>query len=104
MIDHIMESHYSDDLLKATNLHHRCGMSRSALHYKLKKLAGLPTSKYLTSFRIKKSKYLLTGTQDPIKVIAYQVGFKDPNYFSRVFKNETGIAPGIFRKNKQNEQ
>lgn len=98
----VTESHYQDDSLKATNLHHKLRMSRSTLHYKLKKHTGLSTAGYLVKFRIKKAIPILVGTSESIKVIAFQVGFKDPNYFSRVFKQETGVAPRQYRINQQN--
>jgi AraC-like DNA-binding protein len=29
--------------------------------------------------------------------VAYQVGFESPNYFTRVFHQEFGLSPSIFR-------
>jgi two-component system, response regulator YesN len=88
---------YHDESLKATNLHHHLQMSRSALHYKLKKYTGLSTARYLSRFRVEKASQFLIESTDPVKVIAYQVGFRDPNYFSRVFKLETGYSPRDYR-------
>ncbi|MDT7831767.1 AraC family transcriptional regulator [Flavobacteriaceae bacterium S356] len=36
-------------------------------------------------------------TNLPIKVIAYEEGYNDPLYFSRVFKKYCGISPKEFR-------
>jgi len=37
-------------------------------------------------------------TSKPIKQIAYETGFGDPYYFSRLFKQYEGLSPMIFRK------
>jgi two-component system response regulator YesN len=103
-INQIIEANYHDDSLKASNLHSHLQMSRSSLHYKLKKHLRLSTAQYLSHFRINKAKILLSQTNESIKMIAFQVGFKDPNYFCRVFKKETGLAPREFRRISQNEQ
>lgn len=52
---------------------------------------------YVTDVRIEKSKKLLLNTKLSLKEISYEVGYKDPNYFSRVFKKRTNISPTHFR-------
>ena len=39
---------------------------------------------------------MLHDTNVQIKEVAFSVGFKDPLYFSRVFKEETGFAPSEY--------
>jgi two-component system, response regulator YesN len=53
---------------------------------------------YLTQKRIELSKSLLTSTEKTFKEICFEVGYHDPNYFSRVFKKITGMTPSEFRK------
>lgn len=48
---------------------------------------------------ILESKRLLTHSNASIKEISYALGFKDPSYFSKVFKNMTGISPNQFKEN-----
>lgn len=52
---------------------------------------------YVTNVRIEKSKELLLNTNLSLKEISYEVGYKDPNYFSRVFKKWTNLSPRQFR-------
>ncbi len=52
---------------------------------------------YLTNIRIEKAKQLLiTGMN--IKQISLEVGYKDSNYFSRIFKKCVGVTPTEFRE------
>lgn len=53
---------------------------------------------YLKKVRIGKAQSLLMNTGKSIAEVAYAVGYKDPNYFSRVFKRLTGKAPHQYRK------
>ncbi|MBD3921284.1 AraC family transcriptional regulator [Paenibacillus sp. PR3] len=52
---------------------------------------------YLTSLRIKRAKQLIEEDSLSLKEICYEVGYKDPNYFSRVFKKVTGVTPSDYR-------
>jgi len=58
---------------------------------------GLSPWDYLNRFRVNQAKELFRRTQDNVKCIAGQVGFKDPKYFSRVFSKLTGLSPREFR-------
>ena len=53
---------------------------------------------YLTKIRIKKAKKMLRNSSYIIKKISKDVGYNDPNYFSRVFKKYTGESPSKYRK------
>ena len=53
---------------------------------------------YLTNIRIQRAKELLQSTNAKIKQIGEAVGYSNIYYFSRVFKNKTGITPVLYRK------
>jgi len=48
-------------------------------------------------FLIDEAKNLLLGTENTIAETAYQLGFENPPYFSRLFKKEVGLTPLEFR-------
>lgn len=52
---------------------------------------------FLKKFRISHAKRLLKGTDKKIYEIAQDVGYADPKYFNRVFKEEEGVSPGDYR-------
>lgn len=55
-------------------------------------------STFIKEFRISHAKRLLKGTNLKIYEIAQKVGYQDPKYFNRVFKEVQGISPGEFRE------
>ena len=63
-----------------------------------KEISGENFSTYLNSIRIEKAKRLLVETAIPIKQIVPMTGFKDYNYFNRVFKNMVKTPPATFRQ------
>lgn len=66
---------------------------------KLKEQTNFSPLIFLNNYRIEKSLYLLQHTDKKIKDIANELGFSDPNYFCKVFRQFTNLSPGEFRKN-----
>ncbi|GAA5032144.1 hypothetical protein GCM10011506_24400 [Marivirga lumbricoides] len=69
------------------------GMSRMQLHRKLKALTGLSTSEFIRSQRMKLAECLLKTKGITVAEVAYAVGFNDPSYFSKCFKETYGRTP-----------
>lgn len=59
---------------------------------------GVRPSQYIQTRRMEKAQLLLSTTSGPIKAIAQEVGFADPNYFHKTFKTSVGITPTSFRR------
>lgn len=53
---------------------------------------------YLTAIRIRRAMELLKTTNIKITEIAFEVGYKEPHYFSQLFKKVTGKSPKSFRE------
>ncbi len=67
-------------------------ISKSYLSLLFKQETGINFSEYLTSYRIEQSKKLIETTNCKVYEIADQVGFDNPYYFSRVFKDRVGLS------------
>jgi signal transduction histidine kinase/DNA-binding response OmpR family regulator len=68
-------------------------ISRVQLFKKVKSLTGLPPADLLRTIRLEKAMHLLkTGTGN-VSEVAYQVGFDNPNYFSKAFRKHFGMTP-----------
>ena len=52
---------------------------------------------FLNRIRVEKASALLTGTHLSLNKIGRSCGFEDQSWFSKTFKNYTGISPGKFR-------
>ena len=94
----IIEEHLTDSNFSPQVFSRQLGMSYSVLHRKLAALVGLSPSLFIRAIRLQHAKDLLLSSSDSsITEIAYQVGFNDPKFFSRVFSKKFGISPSKFR-------
>lgn len=75
-------------------------LSKSYFCRIIKDELGCTFTEYVNRLRIERSKILLRSTGIPISEIAYAVGFDDQSYFTRIFKKQTGIAPGKYREQR----
>ncbi|MBO4290940.1 MAG: response regulator [Lachnospiraceae bacterium] len=63
-----------------------------------KEATGENFIEYLTNLRIEKAKELLLETEYSVKEICLQVGYSEPNYFSRSFKKNVGVTPTEYKE------
>lgn len=68
-------------------------ISESQIYRKIKAITGKSTAVYIRSIRLQYAKDLLINTDKTVSEVAYDVGFNDPSWFSRTFKDEFGISP-----------
>jgi AraC-like DNA-binding protein len=99
-----LEEHYADSNLKIEDLVAQSSMSRTSYYNELKSLTGLSPKEFISDFRLKKALMYLDKSNNTIAEIAYNTGFNDPVYFTRIFKSKTGITPSKYRENKNKEE
>lgn len=88
---------HPDRNLSLTALSQRFRMNSSYLSRLFHQETGLPVSAYIIAQRIECAKKLLSATNLKVNDIARRVGFDNPNYFARVFKEKTGLLPTEYR-------
>ena len=91
----LLDAHYSGSETTA-ELAELCNMSVTTFRRMFTKLFAMPPMEYKTNKRILRAKDLLLSGQYSISEAAHEVGFTDPNYFTRVFKAREGISPSEF--------
>lgn len=72
-------------------------ISSTGLYQLFQKAFGCGAARIIQEERIKKAQKLLLDTKLSISDVAAQVGILDTNYFTRLFKAQTGITPKNFR-------
>ena len=77
-----------------------CGMSVAWFIRSFKEHMGVTPQKYITGIRISKAKDLLQIPSLNISEVASLTGYQNPLYFSRIFKQSTGLSPLEYKKRK----
>lgn len=77
-----------------------CNLSTSYFTHLFTKVTGFSPMEYKQLQRINIAKNLLTTTTLSVKEISSVIGFKDPLYFGRCFKQSTGQTPSSYRAKK----
>ncbi len=97
-LDLYLKQHYMEKLSLAS-ISEALHIGRTKLCALAKELSGGHTLSYLIAQRrIAAAKGLLMQSSLPISEIGEAVGISDYNYFSKIFRNVTGITPSSFRK------
>ncbi|MGF7139891.1 AraC family transcriptional regulator [Roseimarinus sediminis] len=68
-------------------------VSYSYLRKMFKKYTGVSPGQYHLQLRIMRAKELIVTTEKSIKEVSYELGFQSIHYFSRLFKDKTGLSP-----------
>jgi signal transduction histidine kinase/DNA-binding response OmpR family regulator/ligand-binding sensor domain-containing protein len=94
----LVEKNLEDSSFGIPQLCHQLGISRVHLHRKLKALTNQSTSHFIRRIRLQKAHELLRTSDLNVSEIAYEVGFADPTYFSRLYRETFGESPSQHRK------
>ena len=86
-----------DKNLSLADLAHNANYSKSYYCRIFKNKTGWPPIAYYNHLKIQKACQLLDNTDLRINQIAYKLGFKDPYYFSRMFKKIMNLPPKYYR-------
>ncbi|HQU21277.1 MAG TPA: response regulator [Flavobacteriaceae bacterium] len=92
----ILDSQLTDPGFSTTEFCEAMGVSRMQLHRKLKAITGQSATEFIRSQRLKLAISLLKTQKANISEIAYSIGFNDPSYFTKCFREAFGCAPSDY--------
>ena len=93
-----VEKHISDEKFSVEQLAVEFNMSPSQINRKLKAIINQSTAAFIRSVRMERAMKLLKNNEATIADVAYETGFTEPSYFSRVFKSYFGYPPSDIKK------
>jgi signal transduction histidine kinase/DNA-binding response OmpR family regulator/ligand-binding sensor domain-containing protein len=86
----------SDEQLSVESLADDLGMSRVQLYRKISGLTNISVNVLIRKLRLQHASQLLQQNWGPVSQVAYEVGFSNLSYFSKVFKEEFGVLPSEY--------
>jgi AraC-like DNA-binding protein len=92
----VLDENITDPDFNVSRLVREIGMSRPVLFRKTKMLTGLSVIDLIRDLRFKKAAMLLSQRKLTISEVAFTVGFSDPKYFSKSFRNHYGKSPSQY--------
>ena len=87
---------YSNHFLTSEDIASAAGCSQSHLRYLFRKAYGESPMHYLNRVRVERAKEMISTDMFTLNDIASACGFRNVYYFSRVFKEFTGVSPGKY--------
>lgn len=100
VMDYI-EKHYGEEELSLNLLASHVNFSPNHLSAIFSQQTGQTFNRYLTDYRMNKAKEMLRCTGKKASEISMEVGYKDPHYFSYLFKKTQGMTPTQYRSKKE---
>ncbi|MDE6418260.1 MAG: response regulator [Duncaniella sp.] len=94
----LFRSRMSDPEISVDSLAAELGLGRSQFYRKIKALTNYSPVELMRQLRLKQSRHLLTTTEKSISEIAYEVGFSNPAYFTKCYREAYGETPTALRE------
>lgn len=93
-----IDAHLGDERLRVEGVARHLGVNASYLAHVFRERTGQRMSRYITLRRLRQAKLLIANTAWQIKRIAHECGLRDANWFSHLFRLETGHTPTAYRR------
>ncbi len=100
-IKEYINDNFSTPNLSMAEIAKELGYEKKYLSAVFKEQKGVTFTEYLRNVRIKHAAFLFEEGIESVKSVALLSGFSDALYFSKIFKNETGISPTDYIKKKR---
>ena len=93
----IFTAEMSNPDINVDSLASRLGLGRSQFYRKIKSLTNYSPVELIRQLRLKQARTLLTTTERTVSEIAYEVGFSNPAYFTKCYREAFGETPTDLR-------
>jgi YesN/AraC family two-component response regulator len=93
-----IEANYSNPEMNIDDMSKDVGVSRSSFFKKIKSLTGVAPVDFVREFRLQKAAQFIDAGETNISQISYNIGMLDTKYFSRCFRNQSGLNPKKYRE------
>ncbi|MEN8250615.1 MAG: two-component regulator propeller domain-containing protein, partial [Bacteroidota bacterium] len=94
----VVETHMEDDTFDVSHFCKEMSMSRSTLYRKLDALTNQSPVGFINVLRIKRAASLLKQNFGNVTQVAFEVGFSNPSYFAKLFKETYSLTPSEYIK------
>lgn len=98
-----IQNHYQDEDISLNVVASSVNISPNHFSSIFSQEMGTTFIEYLTNTRMEAAKTLMQTTCKRTSEISYEVGYKDPHYFSYLFKKTQGVTPKNFRAGKKDD-
>lgn len=95
IIDYVKQN--TTQNLKVSDVAAHFGYNEKYLSHLFRSIANIPLKQFILSCKMDEANYLLTDTNQSIRVIASALGFSDNHNFSKAYKKITGLTPTEYR-------
>lgn len=99
-----VEKHLQDPDFSVTKFSQELYMSRAALYKKIVTLTGKSPLEFIRRIRLERARQLLAHSHMTVSEVAYSVGFNNPKYFTRYFKEAFQILPSEYQQQVRTQQ
>lgn len=100
----LMEKNYADSQYNLESFVRDMGYSKTLVNKKMQELTGQPIGQFMKNYRLNVAQKMIQENQGSVNVseVAYAVGFNDPKYFTKCFKEFFGYLPssGLNKRGK----
>lgn len=79
----------------------RSGLARRTLERRFRAATGSAPIAYVQSLRVEEAKRRLERTREAVEEVAFAVGYENTAFFRRLFKRQTRLTPGAYRRKVQ---
>ena len=98
-----VEKNMSNPNLSVHELSRELLLGRATLYRKLFALTGQTPVEFIRSIRLQRARQLLEAGKLTVSEIAYEVGFNDPKYFTKIFREAFHLTPSAYQETCRKE-